>query len=360
MSEACHEFAIAGRRIGAGHPCYLIAELSANHHQDLQRALHLIDLAAEAGADAVKIQTYTADTLTLDCDQAPFRIEGGTLWDGRTLHSLYAEAMTPWEWTPALMQRATEQGMALFSSPFDATAVDFLESCQVPAYKIASFELVDIPLIEKVAATGKPLILSTGMGSREEIETAVVAARAAGSRELSLLKCTSSYPAPADEANLRRMMAMAETFGVVPGLSDHTLETVVPVTAVALGASIIEKHFTESRDHPGPDSAFSLEPHEFKEMVRQVRMAEAAMGDGTYGLTAKEAGSRMFRRSLFVTETIRAGEVFTEANVRSIRPAGGLPPSRLKAILGKRARLNLSRGTPLQQAHVDFEDASPA
>lgn len=338
---------IAGRQIGDGAPAYVIAELSANHNQRFDDALAITRAAKDAGADAIKLQTYTADTLTLDCDKEYFRIGKGTIWEGRTLHDLYREAFTPWDWQPKLMAAAEELGMHCFSSPFDDTAVDFLETLDVPAYKIASFELVDLPLIERVARTGKPLIMSTGMATREEIAEAVAAARGAGATEIALLKCTSAYPARFDEMNLRTIPDLSATFGVPVGLSDHTLGSAVPVAAVALGACIIEKHLTLSRAAPGPDSAFSLEPAEFKQMVADVRAAEQSLGRPSYEVSEKESASRIFRRSLFVVRDMGAGEPFTAENVRSIRPAHGLAPKHLRDVLGRAAASDIERGTPL-------------
>ncbi|MFZ0731453.1 MAG: pseudaminic acid synthase [Candidatus Sulfotelmatobacter sp.] len=332
--------------IGPGNPVYVIAELSANHNQSFDKAVQLIRAAKDVGADAVKLQTYTADTITIACDRPEFRIQG-TLWNGRTLHDLYGEACTPWEWQPKLKQMANDLGLDLFSSPFDVSAVDFLESMHIHAYKLASFELVDIPLIEKMARTGKPLIISTGMATVEEIEEAVLAARRAGAIEIALLKCTSSYPAPPEEMNLRTIPELSRRFDVPCGLSDHSMTVAVPVAAVALGACIIEKHLTLSRSEPGPDSAFSLEPHEFKQMVYVVRTAEKALGDVHFGVSAREASSRVFRRSLYAVQDIKRGELFTAANVRSIRPARGLHTRHLSEILGQSAACDITRGTPL-------------
>lgn len=340
------EIKIGKCTISPGNPVYIVAELSANHNQSFDRAVQLIHAAKDAGADAVKLQTYTADTITLACDRPEFRIQG-TLWDGRTLHDLYAEAYTPWEWQPKLKKVANDLGLDLFSSPFDATAVDFLESMNVPAYKLASFELVDIPLIEKMARTGKPLIISTGMATAEEIEEAVLAARRAGATQIALLKCTSSYPAPPDEMNLYTIPELSRRFDAPCGLSDHSMTVAVPVAAVALGACIIEKHLTLSRSQPGPDGAFSLEPQEFKAMVDAVRTAQKALGQVHFGVSAREASSRVFRRSLYVVEDIKCGELFTAANVRSIRPANGLHTRHLQEILGQKAACDISRGTPL-------------
>jgi pseudaminic acid synthase len=338
---------VAGRRIGWGEPTYVIAELSANHRQDLDEAVRLVRAAADAGADAVKLQTYTPDTITLESDRPEFRISSGTVWDGRTLHDLYGEAYTPWEWHELLQREAHQAGMELLSSPFDDTAVDFLEALGLPAYKIASFEIVDLGLIRRVAATGKPMIISTGMATLPEIAEAVDAARQAGARDIVLLKCTSAYPAPPEDANLRTIANLAETFGVPVGLSDHTLGIAVPVAAVAMGAVMIEKHFTMSRAVPGPDAGFSLEPDEFAEMVRQVRTAERALGQVSYAPTEREAGSRILRRSLFVVADIRSGEAFSASNVRSIRPGHGLHTRHLGEVLGRQATRDIERGTPL-------------
>jgi len=338
---------INNRTIGRGGPVYIIAEMSANHGQSYDEAIKIIHAAKEAGADAIKLQTYTPDTITIDCDNEYFRIGKGTIWEGRNLYDLYKEAYTPWEWQPKLKKVANDLGLDLFSTPFDDTAVEFLEKMDVPAYKIASFELVDIPLTQRVAKTGKPIIMSTGMATIGEIEEAVTAAREAGCKELALLKCTSAYPAPPEEINLRTIPHMAEAFGVPVGLSDHTLGIGVPVAAVTLGACIIEKHFTISRAIPGPDSAFSLAPHEFKEMVNAIRVAEKALGQINYAVTEKEAASRIFRRSLFVVKDMKAGDVFTGENVRSIRPGYGLHTRYLKDIWGKKILKNVHAGTPM-------------
>ena len=341
-----NEFMIGDRKIGDNHPVYIIAEMSANHNQDFEQAVKIIHAAKEAGADAIKIQTYTPDTITLDCDNDYFRING-TIWEGKNLYELYGEAYTPWEWQPKLKKIANDLGMDLFSTPFDHTAVNFLEKMDVPIYKVASFELVDIPLLRKIAQTGKPIIMSTGMATLAEIDEAVSAIREAGGKQLALLKCTSAYPAPPDEMNLRTISHLAEAFGVPTGLSDHTLGIAVPVAAVALGACIIEKHFTLSRQDPGPDSAFSLEPHEFKEMVDAIRTAEKALGKVSYEITEKQKESRMFRRSLFVVKDISKGKKFTNDNVRSIRPGHGLHTRYLKDITEKVAIRDIKRGTPL-------------
>ena len=338
---------IGRRRVGAGEPIYIVAEMSANHNQDFDQAVELLKAAKEAGADAVKLQTYTPDTLTIRSDKEYFRIGKGTLWEGKTLYELYSEAYMPWEWQPKLKKIADEIGIDLFSTAFDPTAVDFLEDMGVPVHKVASFEIVDIPLIEKMARTGKPLIISTGMAMLGEIEEAVQAARKAGATQIALLKCTSAYPAPPEEMNLRAIPHLTEAFHVPVGLSDHTLGIAVPVAAVALGACIVEKHFTLSRDIPGPDSAFSLEPHEFKAMVEAIRTAEKALGEVRYEVGEQEAKSRVFRRSLFVVKDMKAGEIFTEENLRSIRPGYGLHPKHLKDVLGKRAIQDIKKGTPL-------------
>ncbi len=338
---------IGTRRVGPACPVYFIAEISANHHQHFDKAVEIIHAAKDAGADAVKLQTYTADTITIACDREPFRIGGGTIWDGRNLYELYREAYTPWEWQPKLKNIANDLGMDCFSSAFDTTAVDFLEEMGVPAHKVASFELVHLPLIQKMAGTGKPLIMSTGMATAEEIDEAVRAARTAGAAEIALLKCTSAYPAQPDEMNLRTIPELTQRFGVPAGLSDHTMGVAVPVAAVALGACIIEKHLTLSRLEPGPDSAFSLEPQEFKAMVDAVRVAEKALGEVHFGASEKEASSRMFRPSLFVVKDVKRGEPFTADNVRSIRPGHGLHTRHLAEILGARAACDIERGTPL-------------
>ncbi len=339
---------IVGRKISKVRPVYIIAELSANHNQSYDEAVKLIRAAKEAGADAVKLQTYTPDTITIDCRSELFLIGKGTLWEGKFLYDLYGEAYTPWEWHAGLFEEARKLKMDIFSTAFDPSAVDFLEELSVPVHKTASFEIVDIPLIKKMAATGKPLIISTGMATLGEIEEAVQAAREAGAKQIALLKCTSAYPAPAEEMNLRTIPHLAEAFDVPVGLSDHTLGIEVPVAAVCMGACIIEKHFTLSRSKPGPDSAFSLEPHEFSSMVRAIRMAEKALGKVRYGVSEKEAESRVFRRSLFVVKEVKKGEAFTPENVRSIRPGYGLHPKHLRDILGRHAAFDISRGSPLR------------
>ncbi len=341
------ELQIGKRRVGPGHPTYIIAELSANHGQDFAQAVRLVRAMATAGADAVKVQTYTADTLTIPCDNEFFRLGGGTLWDGRTLHDLYQEAYMPWDWQPKLQTVANELGLDFFSTPFDATAVDFLEAMHVPCHKVASFELVDLPLLRKIAATRKPVIASTGMATQEEIAEAVQTLHAGGCEQLALLKCTSAYPALPEDMHLRTMADMTSRFGVPVGLSDHTMGHTVPVAAVALGACIVEKHFTLSRSSPGPDSAFSLEPDEFAAMVEAIRITEKALGRVNYTSGANESKLRDFRRSLFVVADMRAGDVFTELNVRSIRPGQGLHTRHLGEVLGKAATQDIKKGTPL-------------
>jgi len=339
-------FEIGNRRVGPGNPAYIVAEMSANHNRDFEQAVEILRAVKDAGADAVKIQTYTPDTLTIRCDSDCFRIKG-TIWDGRTLYDLYSEAFTPWEWQPRLKEIAEEMGMDLFSAAFDPSAVDFLEEMGTPVHKVASFEIVDLPLIEKMALTGKPIIVSTGMATREEIEEAILTIRNTGNSQIALLKCTSAYPASPGEMNLRTIPDMMETFQVPTGLSDHSIGIEVPVAAVTLGACIIEKHVTLSRKAPGPDSAFSLEPGEFKAMVDAVRTAEEALGSVSYGPGKQESSSLVFRRSLFVVGDMKAGDTFTTENIRSIRPGFGLHTRHLKEVIGKTARGEISRGTPL-------------
>jgi pseudaminic acid synthase len=338
---------IGERTIGSGHPVYLIAELSANHHQDFEQAVKIVHAAKDAGADAIKLQTYTPDTMTMACDGGEFQIRG-TVWEGRNLHELYGEAYMPWEWQPKLKEIANTLGLDLFSTPFDATAVDFLESMNVPAHKVASFEVVDIPLIQKIAATGKPTIMSTGMATLEEIEEAMRAFRGVGGQQIALLKCTSAYPASPEEMNLRTIGELTQRFDVPVGLSDHSMNVAVPVAAVALGACIIEKHLTLSRSYHGPDSAFSLEPQEFKAMVDAVRTTEKALGRVHFGSGDNESLLRAYRRSLFVVQDVKSGEPFTAENVRSIRPGNGLHTRHLCEVLGRRAACDIERGTPLR------------
>jgi pseudaminic acid synthase len=341
------EIRIGNKIISENSPVFIVAELSANHRQDLELAKDTIHAMKEAGADAVKLQTYTPDTITIDCDNEYFKIKQGTLWDGKTFYELYKEAYTPWEWHYELKELAEKLGLIFFSTPFDKTAVDFLEKLNVPAYKIASFEITDIPLIEYTASKGKPIIISTGIATLCDIQEAVSACKRVGNDQIILLKCTSAYPAPLEEVNLRTIPNMAETFGCIVGLSDHTLGISVPIAAVALGARVIEKHFILDRKIGGPDAAFSLDPDDFRAMVKAIREVEKALGKVSYELSEKIKRSREFARSLFVVKDIKAGEVFTEENVKSIRPGYGLPPKHLKDILGKKARKDIKKGTPL-------------
>jgi N-acetylneuraminate synthase len=346
MSAAEPEIEIAGRRIGPAQEPFVICELSGNHNGSLERALTMIDAAAATGCDAIKIQTYTADTITMDVDRPEFRIHGG-LWDGRSLYDLYQEAQTPYEWHPALFARARDLGVTLFSSPFDETAVDLLDGLGAPAYKIASFEAIDLPLIRHAAAKGKPLIISTGMANLAEITAAKVAALEAGAAGVVLLHCVSSYPAALEDANVRTVSDMAERFGCPIGLSDHTPGAAASVAAVALGASVVEKHFTLARADGGPDAAFSLEPGEFAALVADCKAAWRALGRAHYDLLGSERGNLAFRRSLYVAADVAAGEILSRQNVRSIRPGLGLAPAELDRVLGRPAARDLKRGEPL-------------
>ena len=339
---------IASRLIGAAHPPFVIAEMSGNHNQSLQRALDIVESAAQAGAHAVKLQTYTADTMTLNKRGGSFDInDPDSLWSGRNLHDLYKQAYTPWEWHDPIMERARQLGLICFSSPFDETAVDFLEDLNVPAYKIASFENNHLPLIAKAASTGKPLIISTGMASLAELEQAVITARDAGCQQLVLLKCTSTYPATPENTNIRTIPHLRELFGCEVGLSDHTMGVGVAVASVALGATVVEKHFTLARADGGVDSAFSLEPDELAALVSDTKRAWQALGKVRYGPTEAEKKSLVFRRSIYVAADIAEGEVFTHNNLRIVRPGNGAPPWLLEQLLGRRARCNYSAGTPL-------------
>lgn len=332
---------------------FIIAELSANHNGSLQTALDTITAMSDSGADAIKLQTYTPDTITLDCDSELFTISQGTLWDKRKFYDLYAEAMTPWEWHETLFDHAKSLGMEAFSSPFDSTAVDFLSNLDVPAYKIASFEITDIPLIEYTAAKGKPIIISTGIATLEDIQEALSACRRAGNDQITLLKCTSAYPAALEEMNLLTIPNMIQKFGITVGLSDHTMSLSAPIAAVALGARVIEKHFILSRDMGGADSAFSLEPHEFRTMVDAVRDTEKLLGKVTYDLSAKSLKSREFSRSLFIAQDVKAGEAITITNVRSVRPGFGMAPKYQKEIMGKTFKADYPKGTPLAWEHIE-------
>jgi len=346
------EITINGRTIGQDRPTYIIAEISANHNQEFEEAVRLIHAAKEAGADAIKLQTYTPDTMTIDCNNEYFQISKGTIWEGRSLYDLYGEAYTPWDWQPKLQSIAGDLGMDLFSTPYDFSAVEFLEEMDIPVFKVASFENVDIPLMRRIAKTGKPVIMSTGMATLAEIDEAVTTIREAGCKQLAILKCTSTYPAPPEEMHLRTIPHLRDAFNVPVGLSDHTVATSVPAAAVALGACIIEKHFTLSRETPGPDSSFSLEPAEFKIMVDGIRTTEKALGTIHYGVNQREAHTKVFRRSLFVVEDMKAGEVFNPNNVRSIRPSHGLHTRYIDDVMGHKASKDIARGTPLGWALV--------
>lgn len=334
--------------IGESYPVFIVAELSANHLQNFDLAVKTIKAMKESGADAVKLQTYTPDTMTIDCNNEYFQIKQGTIWDGKSFYKLYQEAYTPWEWHPKLKAIAEEIGLIFFSTPFDKSAVDFLEEIDVPVYKIASFEITDIPLIEYVAGKGKPVIISTGIATLSDIEEAVNACKRMGNNQIALLKCTSAYPAPLEEVNLKTIPNLADTFKVIAGLSDHTTGISVPIASVSLGAKIIEKHFILDRKLGGTDAPFSLEPEEFKAMVKSVREVEKAMGEVSYELTEKVKKNRNFSRSLFSVKDIKSGELFTEDNIKSIRPGFGLPPKYLKDIIGKKARIDINRGTPMK------------
>lgn len=338
---------IGNKLIGDDHPTYIVAELSANHNQDYNHAIELIHAANKAGADAVKLQTYTPDTITIDCDNEHFKINSGTIWDGNTLYELYSKAYTPWNWHKTLKEEANKLGMDLFSSPFDTTAVDFLLSLDVPAFKIASFEVTDHILLKKVAKTGKPVILSTGITELPEIAEAVDILKNHGCNDICVLKCTSAYPAPIENANLRTIKNIKKTFGTEAGLSDHTLGIEVPIASVCLGANFVEKHFTLSRDSGSPDDAFSLIPSEFKQMVDSIRKVEKSLGKIKYSKSNKEKKSYQFRRSLFVVEDMSEGEVFSDRNVKSIRPGNGLHTKYYDDIVGKKSLSNIKRGTPL-------------
>lgn len=358
------EIIIDGKKIGAGNPTFIVAEMSANHNQDYNRAVEIMHAAKEAGADAIKIQTYTADTITIDSDKSYFKITQGTLWDGRTLYDLYKEAYTPWEWQESLAEEAKKIGLTFFSSPFDPTSVDFLEKLNVPCYKIASFEITDIPLIKKIALLGKPMIFATGIATREDVKLALDTCRAAGNDRIILLKCTSAYPAPFEAVNLEMIPFLANEFDCVSGLSDHTMGYSVAIASVAKGARLIEKHFTLKRSDGGADSAFSMEPEEFKNMCEGIRQVEKALGKVGFDLSDKQVKEREHTRSLFVTENIKAGEIFTPENMRSVRPGYGLHTKHFEEILGKAAVCDLEKGTPMEWKYVagfeNRENDSPA
>ncbi len=336
-----------GKKIGDSERCFVIAEMSANHLQDYNRAIEIIKKAKWAGADAIKLQTYTPDTITLDCDNEYFQIKQGTIWDGTTLHKLYQKAYTPWEWQPKLKKIAEKEGLIFFSSPFDYTAVDFLEEMNVPAYKISSFEINDIPLIEYIAKKEKPIIMSTGIAKMGDIQDAIDACKRMGNNDIALLKCTSAYPSPLEDINLKTIPNMKDTFKTVVGLSDHTMGHAVAIGSVALGAKIVEKHLTLRRADGGVDSKFSMEPEEFKLMVDSIRSIEKALGEVTYDLTEKQRNSREHSRSLFVVEDIKKGEAFTEKNIKSIRPGFGLESKYINDIIDRKASKDIKKGTPM-------------
>ena len=342
---------IAGQNIGIDHPPYIIAEMSANHNGNIETAIKIIEAAKYAGADAVKLQTYRPDTITLNCDSEDFQIHGG-LWDGRTLYELYEQAHMPWEWHAPLFEHAHKQGITIFSSPFDNTAVDLLESLNAPAYKIASFEAIDLPLIKYVASTGKPMIISTGMADAEEIQEAIDAAREGGCKELAVLHCVSGYPAPAEDYNLRTIPDMIQRFGLVTGLSDHTLDNTTAITSVAMGACIIEKHFTLDRSGGGPDDSFSLEPAELAALCKDSKTAWAALGKVDYGRKSSEEGNAKFRRSLYFVKDLKAGDVLTADAVRSVRPGFGLAPKYLESLLGQRVAVDVKAHTAVLASHL--------
>ena len=347
---------IAGKKIGKNYPVFIIAEMSANHNMDFERAKYIIKAASQAGADAIKLQTYTADTITIDCDNPYFQITQGTIWDGTTLYKLYQRAYTPWEWQAELKKYAESLGLICFSSPFDYTAVDFLETLKVPAYKIASFEITDIPLIRKIARLGKPMLLSTGIAQLKDIDLAIQTCREEGNDQVILLKCTSAYPAKPESMNLKTIPSMEQTFQCNVGLSDHSFGSAVAVAAVALGAKVIEKHLTLRRDDGGPDSQFSMEADEFAEMCTQIRTVEKALGRVSYDLTAEQKREREHSRSLFVVEDIKCGDRFTTENVRSIRPGFGMHTMYYEQILGKKASKDIKKGTPMQWHFVELEN----
>ncbi len=340
-------------KLQEGEPVFIIAELSANHNGSLETAIKTVRAAKKAGADAIKLQTYTADTITLDCDNEYFKIKGGTLWDGKTLYQLYQEAYTPWEWHAELFAVAREEGLICFSSPFDKTAVDFLEKLEVPAYKIASFEITDIPLIKYTASKGKPIIISTGIAEKADIELALETCHSVGNHQIILLKCTSSYPAPLELSNMKTMPDMKNQFGTLVGLSDHTLGITLPVVATSLGACVIEKHLILDKKIGGPDAAFSLDVNEFTQMVNEVRNAEKALGEISYELSEKVKGSRKFSRSLFIVKSLKKGDVLDEESLKSIRPGDGLHPKYYEEVIGKSINCDIELGTPMKWEFID-------
>ncbi|MCR5033313.1 MAG: pseudaminic acid synthase [Lachnospiraceae bacterium] len=346
------EIRIGNRLIGEGHPTFIIAEMSANHNMDYNRAVQIIEAAAKAGADAIKIQTYTADTITMNSDNPCFQITQGTLWDGTTLYKLYQQAYTPWEWQADLKKKAEELGLEFFSSPFDLTAVDFLEGLQVSCYKIASFEINDLPMIRKIAKLGKPMIFATGIALKEDIEAAMEVCRQEGNDQIVLLKCVSAYPAPFEDVNLAMIPQLAKDFDCISGLSDHTMGYEVAVGSIPMGAHVIEKHMTLRRADGGADSAFSMEPEEFAAMVRSIRNVEKAFGTAGYTLGEKQIREKEHSRSLFITKDVKKGEAFSAENVRSIRPACGLHTRYYEEVLGKTATADIPAGTPLRFEHV--------
>jgi len=350
-----NQMKIGDRLIGEGQPCYIVAEISANHNQSFENAEKIIHAAKKAGADAVKLQTYTPETMTLDCEREDFQIPSDSIWSGKKLFELYAEAYTPWDWHPKLQRIAHDCGLDFFSTPFDVTAVDFLENLRIPVFKVASFEIVDLPLLKKIAGTGKPVIVSTGMSSLAEIDEAVATLKNEGTKDIALLKCTSAYPASPSGMNLLTIPYLSESYNVPIGLSDHSLGGHVAVAAVTLGANIVEKHFILSRSDGGPDSSFSMEPVEFANMVAAIRDVEQALGGISFEPTSEEQKSLCFRRSLFVVQDVQSGEQMTLENVRSIRPGYGLAPKFLDQVLGKRAKMPIPKGTPFSWGLVDGE-----
>ena len=352
------EIWIENRKISVNEPTFIIAEMSGNHNGDFNRAVKIMEEAKKAGADAIKVQTYTADTITLDCDDPCFQITQGTLWDGMTLHKLYETAYTPWEWQPKLQKLAKEMGLIFFSSPFDPSSVDFLEEMNVPAYKIASFEINDIPLIRKIARLGKPMIFSTGIAYLADIELALQTCREEGNEQVILLKCCSAYPTPYEDIHLRTIPHMAETFDALTGLSDHTMGPAVAGAAVALGARVVEKHMTLKRSDGGPDAAFSMEPREFQQMVEQIRMIEKALGHVNYSLSEKQIREREHSRSLFIAKDIKKGDVLTPENLRSVRPANGLHTKYYEALLGKKVNQDCKLGTPMSFSLIDYSESN--